>query len=508
MQNVQNKSISRNAFFSLFAWLLPLGLSLVATPLILKDLGKKDYGVYVLILGFISYSFAFSIGRSITKFVAQYQALGEEKKISEVISTALIINIFVGTFAVILPFVFARWFVNDILEIEPNLRETALRGFYLTGLIVSATILSQIYAAILQAFHRFDIFSIILVISNTVSTAGNILIVYEGGKTETLLVWNLISTVLTTVFYFYYSRKFVPGGKFTFSVDKQIFFQVGKYNLSIICMQIFSNALVLFERSWITKKYGSENLTLYMIPMMLSMLIHIFIANIVVVIFPLASESHALGEREKILSIYKKTTKVVLFCSAFLVMSMIIGRNVILKSWVADNFTEMSANILIFHALTFGLLALSTVFWQIAEGFGYPHYTALLSVIWFLITVPLMIEFSGSYSLESIASARLIGSLIFIPAILTAEKKIFGEILWGFWAKSLAVIALAIIISGFFEYQIFNSFNSPKISTVTGLFIGGIIFLAVIWFGRYFDKAELDSLYRLREIKLIKRMSN
>ncbi|HEX8247252.1 MAG TPA: hypothetical protein VF599_03630, partial [Pyrinomonadaceae bacterium] len=64
------RSIAKNVFYGFTSWILPFILTFFATRLIVKSLGKHEYGIYSLVLGFIGYSFVFSIGRAITKYVA------------------------------------------------------------------------------------------------------------------------------------------------------------------------------------------------------------------------------------------------------------------------------------------------------------------------------------------------------------------------------------------------------------------------------------------------------
>ena len=75
-----------NSIFSLLSWILPVVIGFVATPLIVRNLGNREYGLYATILGFISYSFSFGIGKILTKYVAEYRASGESDKIGEVVS--------------------------------------------------------------------------------------------------------------------------------------------------------------------------------------------------------------------------------------------------------------------------------------------------------------------------------------------------------------------------------------------------------------------------------------
>ncbi len=127
---------SRSALFGFVSWVLPLGLTFFATPLVVHRLGVEEYGLYALVLGFLSYSFAFSIGRAITKYVAEYRASGQTELINEVLAATLLINFIVGlTGALILCF-FARFVVVALFDIKPEMQENAVVAFY----IASATI--------------------------------------------------------------------------------------------------------------------------------------------------------------------------------------------------------------------------------------------------------------------------------------------------------------------------------------------------------------------------------
>ena len=66
----RSKTVFRNIVHGFSAWIFPLFLSFVVTRVVVRSLGTSDYGIYTLVLGFVSYSFNFSIGRAITKFLA------------------------------------------------------------------------------------------------------------------------------------------------------------------------------------------------------------------------------------------------------------------------------------------------------------------------------------------------------------------------------------------------------------------------------------------------------
>ncbi|MCV4640126.1 hypothetical protein OFB62_33005, partial [Escherichia coli] len=59
----RKQSIAANSLFSATAWLVPLIIGFIVTPILIRGLGTAEYGLFALLSGFIGYSFAFSIGR-------------------------------------------------------------------------------------------------------------------------------------------------------------------------------------------------------------------------------------------------------------------------------------------------------------------------------------------------------------------------------------------------------------------------------------------------------------
>jgi O-antigen/teichoic acid export membrane protein len=436
-------NISRNAVFSVLSWVLPLGLSFIATPVIVHGLGKKQYGIYALVLGFLSYSFAFGIGRAITKYVAEFHATNEKEKVVEVISSTILINCAVGIAGVLILTIFAKWFVVSVLLVEDAMVSEAVTAFYFASLVIFATMLSQAFSAVLQAVHRFDIFSVVTVSANSLLAVGNIVLALSGYGIQGLLTWNLVVLILSTIVYIYFAKKLLSGFRLTFRVSGSMFRLVMRYCAAIVSMQIFANIFLLFERSWITRKYGAEALTYYVIPMNLALMVHAFISSLVIVIFPFASESRATGDHARLLGVYQKASKIVLAVVAFLMLTLIVNGDFLLRRWVGAEFAQNSTGVLMYHVLTFGLLAVATISWQVIEGVGRPQFTTRLTFLWLIISGPLMFVFSSSYSVTSMAAARFIGSLIIMPAVLIIEKFVFGNILLKFWRAHLALVGLA-----------------------------------------------------------------
>ncbi len=480
MENKQTgKSIVRNVFYGFLTWILPLGLSFAATPIIVRALGDSDYGIYALVIGFIGYSFTFSIGRAITKFIAEYRANGESEKIRDVISATFFINIAVGVLGVLAIGLSAKWLVRDVFRIAEPAQDKTVLAMYIAALIIFCTMLNQVFNAVLQGIHRFDVYSKIFNISSFALLLGNLVLALLGYGLLVLLVWNLIITFLTSVLFAVSAKRLLPEFGITFRLKSETVKLVLRYSSGIIGYQILANFLLLFERGWITRQLGSESLTYYVVPMMLGMYIHGFISSLMLVIFPLASELK--NDKEKLLRLYLTATKIVCFLVVFAAVSLIVDSYSFLRLYMGTEFAENSWKLLILHVITFSSTAIATISWQMTEGLGYPNYNFKVFIICLIIGVTLMITLTDLYGNFGIGIARLVGFCTIFFSIFYVEKWFFGAVQKMFWAKNIGSLAVAAGFAAAAQFLITKNFNVNWLSFILSVGCGGIIYLTVLW---------------------------
>ena len=434
METIQpqtGKSIARNVFYGFLTWILPLGLSFAATRIIIRTLGAADYGIYALVLGFISYSFVFGIGRAITKYVAEYRNSGETEKIRDVISATFFINVTVGIIAVGLISLSANRIVSDIFKIAEAEQRKTVTALYIASAIIFFTILTQVFNAALQGIHRFDVYSKILNASNFSLLLGNLALAWFGYGLLILLGWNLLIVCLTCAVFAVGAKKLLPEFGITIKFKRETLKLVLKYSFGVIGYQILGNFLLLFERGWIIRHLGAENLTYYVVPMTLGLYIHGFISSLMLAMFPLVSE--LINDKEKLLRLYTKATKITALLVVFLATTLIIESRNFLSLWVGETLAEKSADLLVIHTITFGLAAILTISWQITDGLGFTNYNFGLFSICFILTIVLIIVLTPEYGNYGIAIARLVGFGAIFFSIFYVEKWIFGAVQIKFW---------------------------------------------------------------------------
>lgn len=454
----------------MLSWIAPLLLSFISTPIILKKLGNEGYGIYVVILGFISYSFAFGIGRAAAKYVAEYHPAGEMQKINDAVSSSVLLSLAVGTVGAVIVGLLAPWIVTDVLQITADYRYVAICALVLGAASVPVGMLSQVFQNVLQGAHSFGKLSVFTNVNWILLNVGNVILVYLGFGITALLVWNLIVASVLAVVVYLIAKREIPEMRVALTISRSVFRQVLFYGLSIFSYQLFANILLIFERAWVTREFGASETAYYLIPMMLAMYMHGFLVSLTSAAFPAFNE--LLSDRDRLLELYKKSTKIVFALTVFFAASLISGGWMFLRLWIDLDFAERSYPLLVAHTLTFSLIAIMIITWQINEAFRFAQMNALLTLTWAVVAIPLMIVSSHSLQSEGVAFSRFVGVVVTVPAIFYVEKRLLGSIHWAFWLELTSKVALAAGTLILIERVIFGQMWASWVVLIFGTVLG------------------------------------
>jgi O-antigen/teichoic acid export membrane protein len=481
------KSIVVNMLFGFLSWILPGILVFFSTPIIVKALGTKEYGIYALIFGFISYSLSFTIGKAVTKYVAEYKPSDDHKKINDVISATFFLSILIGVAAALILSGAAGWLVRHVFEIDISAQEKSIESFYLAASVLLVYMLWQVFSSVVTGLHRFDVYSYITTLYGVFLAGGNIALALMGYGLVALFWWSLATNVFICVVSYFFARALYPEMRLSLWFHRETLLLVVKFSSGVILAQVFANILLLFERGIITRYLGPENLTYYVIPMTLAIYIQSFVGSFMIVVFPIASE---LGhQKEKQIVLYERTMKFAVTMVAFIAVTMITASRLFLTNWVGDVIADNSTPIMVIQVLIFSLMTVGAISWQLAEGLGHPNYNALQSFVWMAIGGVLMIVFIFWWGNFGVALGRLAGVLAIPLSILYVEHWLLGKTLWGFWVKLLSVVFAAALIAGAIEWFLFYALPGSWLTLMAGgtaglLAFGGMLFL-LGWYTPY-----------------------
>ena len=177
----------------------------------------------------------------------------------------------------------------------------------------------------------------------------------------------------------------------------------------------------------------------------------------------------------------------------FVVTSLVTGR-VFLTVWMHGEFPPEAYWILVSHVITFSILAVTVVAWHMNESYRVASLNAIFTVIWLIISAPLMIVVADRWQIAGIAFARLAGVVVFLAMIVVAEQRFLGGVLYRFWASTFTRLAVATAIAGAAEWLINGIFQSGWLSLVMIGLTGAIVYTAVLFMTGYLSQEEESML--------------
>lgn len=485
----KRQALLKNSLYGLFSWLFPIIPTIVATPIVVKGLGNELYGLYVVIIGFSSYFFTAGIGRAAAKYVAEYKASGQIEKISDIVSATIVFSLSINVAAASAIVILSGVIVADVLLIAPELQKTARVAIYFACATIIVGTMSQIFQAILQGLQRFDRFLLLANLSSALFSLGSVVAVILGYGVLVILSVNLAVAAGVCLLSYLMAKKLLPELRLNMHLSGEAWGLVWRYAASIIVYQLCGSLLLLFERGWILRRFGPSILTYYVVPMTLALYIQTFIGSLVLALFPAVNE--LLDQKEKLVTLYQKSTKLILTLVVFAVVSAVVCGRLFLGIWLSPEFADISYGLLVIHVFTFAFVAMNTIVWQVAESFKMAAANAVATLIWMSVSIPLMVLWSDQWQAGGVALARLVGALIFVPLIMYVEQKFLDGIHWKFWGSIWIRISAVGFLTYMVEWMVISQLPNGWPAFFIAVFVGFFVYMAGLSFTGLFEVDEV-----------------
>jgi O-antigen/teichoic acid export membrane protein len=490
-QSTRKTRLISNSVYSIFGWGIPLCLTFFATPIIIKGLGNENFGIYSIGLGFLNGVFSTGIGKVSAKYIPEFRSAGSNAEIGQTISATLIITLVVGLIQAGTLALIAPWIVSDVLLIDAGSQPVVIKVLYLTSIGGLAVMIGQVFYFILHGTHRFEIYAWVTILNGLLLNTGNIFLVLSGFGVVSLMAWNSFAVATVGSIAFWQARRQLPESRFTVSISRRFFSIVLAYAGSIITYQALTSIMIVFERTWIVRNFGTEALAFYSIAILLAWYMHGFLASSMQAVFPAVNE--LIHDRQRLTILYQRATKYVFVGTVFIATQYVINGKIFLGLWINIEFADRSYPLLVILSFAIGLNAVGLVAWLLAEAFRAPGINAFSSALWLAGTIPGMIA-GISLGLEGIAYARLGGILLTLPLISYVERRFLGKIFAGYWLtlvlRTLIPIALTVIT----VILAFSAFEANWVVLLVRIFGGTVAFAAGLLVTGLLTRGEITLL--------------
>lgn len=150
-----------------------MALGIASVPILVGQLGTQNYGILVLAGVLVGYFMFLDLGLSeaVTKYVAQFRALGDDDALYSVINTSLAIFALIGVFVAISTGAAVSLGLLDLFRLPAESRSEAEQVFYLAGGLAVFAWPRKVFEGVLQGLQRFVQLNVIVGLGRVLAVA-------------------------------------------------------------------------------------------------------------------------------------------------------------------------------------------------------------------------------------------------------------------------------------------------------------------------------------------------
>ena len=335
-------SIKAGAIISYVAIFLNIAISFLYTPWMIKKIGVSDYGLYSLIISFISYFIMdFGLSSAIQRFIAKYRAEGNEDRVAKMVGLTTRVYLIIDTVILLVLFVLYFFIANIFTGLTPEEIER-LKGLYIiAGCFSVLTFMFKPMAGAMMAFEYFVEERVL----EMVNKVGVVLLVCValafGADVYALVLINGAVSLITSALKFFVFRH-----KSKLKVHWSFFDKDELKSIFSFSMWTFGSSLAQRMRlSLVPTILGilsnSQEIAFFALGMSLEGMVFTFSNGINGLFLPRVSRMAVSQKREDILNLMIKVGRIQLFIFGLIFSGFIIFGSSFLNLWVGSDFTSV-----------------------------------------------------------------------------------------------------------------------------------------------------------------------
>lgn len=480
---MSSKVITKNILSSYLAkgW---LGIvTILCIPYILKELGTDAYGLFSLSIIIVGYSILldFGLGRGVVKYIAEYNVLGDAKKIKKLVRSSFTLYFAAGFLGAIILALFAKILLNKVFKIPCLLHYDALIVFYLTACALFFRLPQTLFQSVAIGYQKIYLLNIINAVFNTLKVASVVVLLYLGYFLIAVVAANVLIGIVHLAALYLFSRKILPDKNIGFGFDLDIIKKVLRFSVKTFAADSLGMLITYVDKIMISIFLPIANLAIYAVPFELTSRIWSFQVAAVSFTLPNFSEYSAANVKEKFNQLYIRLTKFIVIFAAFLSGIIFFFAKQILTYWISPDFAlkgQFILKIASWGILTSSILSIAGIVSYGANRLAMP---IKINLAMLFLHICLCIIFILLFGINGVVlswiTAHFFGIGIMVPWI---NKEIIKIKNIRYFSEILKPIVLGVIVSGLTFIMSINYIHG-----LMGLFIAillsGIVYIILTY---------------------------
>ncbi len=501
----QSKRIAKNTAFLYMRMLIVMLINIFSVRYVLKGLGVVDYGVFNVVAGLVTMFASISsiISSATLRFHSYAIGEGKEEKISDVFTASFNIFLLLSVAIFLAGEALGVWFINTQADI-PSERLTAANWvFQLTLVTFVLSLLTAPFSALIFAYERMSVFSVISIAECLLKFALAYSLLYMNGD-HLILYGSGLLAIQVAHFLAYYISSRMGGGKYRYKkhVEQRLYKQV----LSFSGWTLFSTSASIGINQLVTMItnvfFGPVVNAARAIAFQVNGAMNSFTGNIIMAVRPPMIKQYAEGDYDKANRYFNFCNKAVFYSLLLILMPIFFEMETVLRLWldVSDAQTVLFCRLILIYSL---ILSLNNPISIIVQATGrirpYSVYVEIPTLFCFPATWAL---YALGYTAESAFYVMIVAIAVSHIIRLVCLKRLFFRFsyrryVFGFLQPAILIMAF---VSG--AVYILHSMMASGILRLLIVIIVTIILVTLLclFFGlSKFEKKTLFSMLKLNK---------
>lgn len=494
-------NIIKGAIISYISIFLNIAISFFYTPWMIKEIGISDYGLYSLIISFISYFIMdFGLSKAITRFISNYRALGDNSMVSNLLGLTTRIYIYIDA-VIFIVLLILYFFLADIFDRFSAQELHTLKLLYSVAGCFS--ILSFMFRPVDGAMIAFEYFVENKCI-DMIQKVGTVTIIcialYFNGGVFFLVLINGATALLTSIvkfFVFKHKAKIFINWKYHNSKESKEIFSFSGWAFGRGLAQRFRLSLIPSILGIFTT---TTEISIFSLGMTIEGMVYTLSSAINGLFMPMIARISYARDRLTMNNLMVRVGRVEFCIIAFIFSSFLIFGKTFIHLWVGDIFTN------VYYVVLFLIFPNLIIFTEdTAENLVYVEnkirYTTLIILfcsIAGLISSILVASRFGAVGCAACSGGALLANTIIVNFFYHHNM---GLDILGFFKKvffrSVPIVLILSII-------VFFLLKNIRITDWIELILSGIIYFIIFclsMFFLYFNREEKSIIKNILRIK-------
>lgn len=338
-RSAANKRIAINTAFLYVRMLFLMFVNLYASRVVLKGLGVDDYGIYMVVGGFVALFSLVSaaLTGACSRFLNFEMGKGNLDRLRNVFSTAVIIQCVLALIVLLLAETVGLWYVNNVMVYDAARRSAVGWCFQFSVFTFCMNLVSVPFSAAVVAHERMKVFAYVSIYQG-IAILMVALLLSSVGMDKLIFYAGMLCIIQSSVQLAYqmYCRRYFEECRVNWSFDKPLLRRMLSYSLwhlignGAVVLKTYGVDVVLniFFGTGMNAAKGISN--------QVDTHVNQFVGNFMMAMNPQITQSYAGGNLDYMFSLVNRGARFSFYLMLMLSLPIIINAHEVLDLWLVE----------------------------------------------------------------------------------------------------------------------------------------------------------------------------